>query len=115
MKFIKGRALAGPDAAVRKLMEITNAVEAVQDGRIYIERVNGPFLTLAARRTSKAEFQYNPCRRRPAESLCLWIQWTTTIATKPRLWRHVLRSHENEKLIEEIHDLAFLVTTFGRI
>jgi hypothetical protein len=49
-----------------------------------------------------------------AEGLCLWIQWTTTIATKPRLWRHVLRSHENEKVIEENHDLAFL-TTFGRI
>jgi len=55
------------------------------------------------------------CMRRSAEGLCLWIQWTTTIATKPHLWRHVLRSHENEKFIEESHDLAFLVTTFGRI
>jgi hypothetical protein len=42
MKFIKERAFAGPDGAVRKLVEITNAVEAVQDGRIYIERVNEP-------------------------------------------------------------------------
>ena len=28
----------------KKLMEIANAVEAVQDGRIFIELVNGPFL-----------------------------------------------------------------------
>jgi len=28
----------------RKLVEIANGVEAVQDGRIYIERVNAPFL-----------------------------------------------------------------------
>ena len=27
-----------------KLVEIANGVEAVQDGRIYIERVNAPFL-----------------------------------------------------------------------
>jgi len=66
-------------------------------------------------RAVKAEFQYNPCMRRPAEGLCLWIQWTTTIATKPHLRRHDLRSHGNEKLIEESHDLAFLVTTLGRI
>jgi hypothetical protein len=44
MKFIKERAFADPDAAVLKLMEIANAVGAVQDGRIYIERVNGTFL-----------------------------------------------------------------------
>ena len=25
-------------------MEIANAVEALQDGRIYIEKINGPFL-----------------------------------------------------------------------
>jgi hypothetical protein len=44
VKFKIDRLLADPDAAARKLVEIANAVEAVQDGRIYIERVNGPFL-----------------------------------------------------------------------
>jgi hypothetical protein len=44
MKFMDVRRFADPDAAVRKLVEIANAVEAVQDGRVYIERVNGPFL-----------------------------------------------------------------------
>ena len=45
MKFIGPRPLVDPDAAARKLVEIANGVEAVQDGRIFIERVNEPFLT----------------------------------------------------------------------
>ncbi len=44
MKFVTERPLTDPDAAARKLAEIANAVEAVPDGRIYIERVNGAFL-----------------------------------------------------------------------
>jgi hypothetical protein len=44
MKFVKPHPLTDPDAAARKLIEIANGVEAVQDGRIYIERVNEPFL-----------------------------------------------------------------------
>jgi len=32
------------DAAARKLLERANAFEPVQDGRIYIEKINGPFL-----------------------------------------------------------------------
>ena len=44
-KFVESsHHLTDPDHAARKLIEIANAVEAVQDGRIYIERVNGPFL-----------------------------------------------------------------------
>jgi hypothetical protein len=39
-----GSPLADPDLAARKLVKIANGVEAVQDGRIYIERVNAPFL-----------------------------------------------------------------------
>jgi hypothetical protein len=44
MKFVTERPFADLDAAARKLVEIPNAVEAVQDGRIYIERINTPFL-----------------------------------------------------------------------
>jgi hypothetical protein len=44
MKFVEPSHFTDPDATARKLVEIANAVEAVQDGRIYIERVNGPFL-----------------------------------------------------------------------
>ena len=36
--------LADPDQAARKLIEIANSVEAVQDGRIHIEKINEPFL-----------------------------------------------------------------------
>ena len=32
------------EAAARKLIEIANSVEAVQDGRIHIEKINEPFL-----------------------------------------------------------------------
>lgn len=44
MRFVDRHPFTDPDAAARKVVEIANGVEAVQDGRIYIERVNGPFL-----------------------------------------------------------------------
>jgi hypothetical protein len=44
MKFVAQRRFADPDVAARKLIEIANGIEAVQDGRIYIELVNAPFL-----------------------------------------------------------------------
>jgi hypothetical protein len=44
MKFAQARPYADPEAAARKLIEIANSVEAVQDGRIYIELINGPML-----------------------------------------------------------------------
>ena len=44
MKFATDRPLADPDQAARKLVEIANASEAVQEGRIYIELINGAFL-----------------------------------------------------------------------
>jgi hypothetical protein len=36
--------LRDPEAAARKLLELANAFEPIQDGRIYIEKINGPFL-----------------------------------------------------------------------
>jgi hypothetical protein len=44
MKFVTPSQFADPDTAARKLVEIANATEAVQDGRIYIELINGAFL-----------------------------------------------------------------------
>jgi hypothetical protein len=44
MKFVADRLFADPDAAARKLVELANAFEPIQDGRIYIEKINGPFL-----------------------------------------------------------------------
>jgi hypothetical protein len=43
MKFVERHPFTDPDLAARKLVEIANGVEAVE-GRIYIERVNAPFL-----------------------------------------------------------------------
>jgi hypothetical protein len=44
MKFATERPYADPEKAARKLIEIANSVEAVQDGRIHIELLNGPML-----------------------------------------------------------------------
>jgi hypothetical protein len=44
MKFTTDQPYADPEAAARKLIEIANSVEAVQDRRIHIEKINGPFL-----------------------------------------------------------------------
>jgi hypothetical protein len=44
MKFKEDRSLSDPEVAARKLLEIANSVEAVQEGRIHIEKINWPFL-----------------------------------------------------------------------
>jgi hypothetical protein len=44
MKFVDKRSYADPEAAAHRLMEHARAFEPVQDGRIYIEKINGPFL-----------------------------------------------------------------------
>jgi hypothetical protein len=44
MKFAAECPYADLEAAARKLIEIANSVEAAQDGRIFIESVNGSFL-----------------------------------------------------------------------
>jgi hypothetical protein len=44
MKFVEPSHFSNPNVAARKLVEIANGIEAVQDGRIYIELVNGAFL-----------------------------------------------------------------------
>jgi hypothetical protein len=44
VKFAEPCPYADPEAAARKLIEIANSVEAVRDGRIHIELLNGPVL-----------------------------------------------------------------------
>jgi hypothetical protein len=43
-KFVQARPYADPETAARKLIGIANSVEPVQDGRIHIEKINGPML-----------------------------------------------------------------------
>jgi hypothetical protein len=45
MKFAAERPYADPEKAARKLVEIANSVEPAQDGRIFIELINWPFLS----------------------------------------------------------------------
>ena len=44
MKYTADRPFADPEQAAHKLVEIASTIEPVQDGRIYIELLNGPFL-----------------------------------------------------------------------
>ena len=44
MKFTTDRPYSDPEKAARRLMQHARAFEVVQDGRIYIEKLNGPFL-----------------------------------------------------------------------
>ncbi len=44
MKFAEPRPYADPEKAARRIVEIANTVEPAQDGRIYVELINGPFL-----------------------------------------------------------------------
>jgi hypothetical protein len=44
MKYAADRECADPEKAARKLLEIANTVEAIQVGRIHIEKINAPFL-----------------------------------------------------------------------
>ena len=44
MKFAADRPYSDPEKAARKIVEIANSTEVVQDGKIDIELINGPFL-----------------------------------------------------------------------
>jgi hypothetical protein len=44
MKCPTSRPYGDPEKAARKLLEIASTIEPVQDGRIHIEKINGPFL-----------------------------------------------------------------------
>jgi hypothetical protein len=45
MKFNSDRPYGDPDKAARMLVEIANSIEPVQDGRIFIDLINWPFLS----------------------------------------------------------------------
>lgn len=48
MKYAANRTYADREAAARKLVEIARGIEPVQDGRLYVELLNVPFLNLGA-------------------------------------------------------------------
>jgi hypothetical protein len=69
MKFVTPSRFTDPDVAARKLVEIVNAVEGVQDGRIFIELINTPFLDAGG----------TPDQFRAALARAITLGW---------LWRH---------------------------
>lgn len=44
MKLVEPRPYADPETVARKLVEIASTIEPVQNGRIFIELINAPFL-----------------------------------------------------------------------
>jgi hypothetical protein len=74
-KFVDSRPYADPEVAAQKLMEIASAVEAVQDGRIFIELTNGPFLF---------EFKGSPAEYSAGLNLAIDRGW---------LWKHESRTY----------------------
>ncbi|MDD1520702.1 hypothetical protein DCG74_36970 [Bradyrhizobium sp. WBAH42] len=44
MKYTSARPLADPETGARKLVEIASGIQPVQDGRVFIELINVPFL-----------------------------------------------------------------------
>jgi hypothetical protein len=44
VKLTTDRPFADPEKAARRLLEHAHAFEPIQEGRIYIEKINGPFL-----------------------------------------------------------------------
>jgi hypothetical protein len=43
-KYVQPRPYADPEAAARKIVALANDLEAYMDGRLLIEKINGPFL-----------------------------------------------------------------------
>ena len=80
MRFVEARPFANPEAAARKLLEIANSVEPVQDGRIHIEKIDWPFLS---------EFKGSPAEYGAGLKLAIERGW---------LWMH--ESGTNVKLID---------------
>jgi hypothetical protein len=85
MKFITERPLADPNVAASKLIEIASSIEAVQDGRIYIELVNAAFLEAGG-----TPDQYRAALARAISKGWLWRHESGTyVKFTPRRCRHV--------------------------
>lgn len=55
MKFVQPSLYADPEIAARELVSIAAGIEPVQDGRIFIEKINWPMLT--DRKAAPAEYK----------------------------------------------------------
>jgi len=72
MKYTVERLYADPEKAARCLMQHAHAFEPVQDGRINIEKLNGPFLF--GDKATPAEYTA------ASNARLRWAGWKFTIA-----------------------------------
>ncbi|WLA68567.1 hypothetical protein [Bradyrhizobium diazoefficiens] len=56
MRLTNDRPYSDPEAAARKLIELAKSIEAVQDGRIHIEKINSLFLSKNGCKATGPEF-----------------------------------------------------------
>ncbi|WP_426611215.1 hypothetical protein [Bradyrhizobium sp. McL0616] len=90
MKLTNDRPYADPEAAARKLIEIAKSIEAVQDGRVYIEKINAPFLF-----TLKASGQ-NSAPASSMQSIKVGLSFMRAGPTSG-YWRPVTRSRQADR------------------
>ncbi|MCK1406786.1 hypothetical protein [Bradyrhizobium sp. 76] len=63
MKHVIECPFANPEAAARQLLQLTSGLEAVQNGRMHIEKIDTRFMTLGSKGTSLAPASVRPSRR----------------------------------------------------
>jgi hypothetical protein len=76
MKHVETNPYGDPETAARKLVELAAGIEAVQDGRIYIERVNAQFAALL--NGSKGAPEFGNGIRYAVERGWLWLHESGT-------------------------------------
>jgi hypothetical protein len=107
MKFTAQRPYADPETAARKILETANCVES-KDGRIHIEKINGPFATKAHRPNTAPGWP-------TLEKGWLWKHESGTyVKNSPRLARTCLhdrmkRRQQDEKMWSEARLIAALL------
>ena len=74
MKLTADRPYSDPETAARRLLEHAHAFEPIQEGRIYIEKLNGPFLF--GDRVRRRNM------RRASITRLAWAGWNFTIAER---------------------------------
>jgi hypothetical protein len=74
MKYAEDRPYADLEKAARRIMELALAVEAVQDARIHVEKINYPFLF----RDKGSPAEYSAGRKLAIERGWLWTHESGT-------------------------------------
>ena len=80
MKYANARPYSDPEVAARKLLEIANATEAIQDGRIHIEKINAPMLF----KEGASPAEYGAGLRYAIDKGWLWLHESGTFVSSPR-------------------------------